>query len=90
MILLGDVKWKKLFNRFLDSSELDYEDLEKLLSIEERISENVRKQDIKEWTGSAEQNSVCDYKVSKSVKSSFQYYEKAKTKKDISYFKFSK
>ena len=90
MILLGDVKWKKLFNRFLDSSQLDHEELEKLLSIEERISENVRKQEKEEWTGTAEQNSLCDFKVSKSVKSSFNYYEKAKTGKDVSYFKFSK
>ena len=77
----------------LDSPELDHdEDAEKLLSIEEEISENVRKQDLgeSEWIGSAEQNSLCDFKVSKCVKSSFQYYEKSKTVKEVSYFKFTK
>lgn len=74
----------------LDWPQFDHEDSEKLLSIEEEISENVRKQDIGEWTGSAEQNSLCDFKVSKSVKSSFQYYEKSKTVKEVSYFKFTK
>ena len=90
LIFSGDAQWKKLFNRFLDSPELDDKDSDILMAIEKRIFENVRKEVALEWIGSAAQNSQCDFKISKCVKSSFMYYEKSKKGKDVSYFKFSK
>ena len=69
---------------------LDEKDCVELLKIEKRICENVKKDLALEWTGSSTQNSQCDFKVSKCVKASFQNYEKTKTGKDVSYFKFTK
>ncbi len=62
------------------------------MSIEKRIFENIVKEVTKDsmWAGSIEQNRLCDFKISKSVKSSFQYYEKSRKAGDVSYFKFTK
>ena len=94
--LPGDQAWKKLFNRFLDSAVLSEEESLELLNIEKRIFNNVKSDVVKEtssdleWVGSAKQNSISDHKISKCIKSSFQYYERSGRGDGPTFFKFKK
>ena len=86
--------WKRIFNRFLDSAVLDEDESLELLNIENRIFNNVKgdvvKETSSEWVGSAEQNSMSDFKISKCMKSSFQYYERSGRGDGPTFFKFKK
>lgn len=83
-----------MFNRFLDSAVLNEEESLELLNIEKRIFNNVKSDVVKEtsseWIGSAEQNSSSDHKISKCIKSSFQYYERSGRGDGPTFFKFKK
>ena len=83
-----------IFNRFLDGAELDDDDRERIMQIEDIIFNNIKKEveddTGKDWSGTAEENRRADFKVSKSVKSSFESYEKTRKSSDASFFRFTK
>ena len=89
---LIDVRvFKSIYYREVDSKS--GEDGEKLRKIEESLFFSEVKANVVEelgpWTGSVEQNSMADMKISKNIKSSFRSYEKNRKKFDECYFKFS-
>ena len=87
----GDIKWKVVFNRFLDSADLSTEDRDKVKIIEQEIFLNIKPHVEKEhvtWDGGRESNRLADFKVAQSVKKSFLNYENDRERRDPKYFKF--
>ena len=83
--------FKSLYYREVDSKS--GEDGDKLRKIEESLFFSQVKADVVEelgpWTGSVEQNSLADMKISKKIRTSFHSYEKNRNTCDVCYFKFS-
>ena len=86
--------WKIVFNRFLDAAELEEEDRDRIMQIEDVIFKNIQKEvehdTGNDWSGTKDENYRADFKIAKSVKSSFESYEKSKQKNDPSFFRFTK
>ena len=86
--------WKIIFNRFLDCAELDDDDRDRIMQIEDIIFNNIKKEveedTGKDFSGTEEENRRADFKVAKSVKSSFESYEKTRKSSDTSFFRFTK
>ena len=86
----GDLKWKKVFYRAVDSPTDPAGD--KLREIEEEVFAEIIKFEVEEemgpWTGSADQNRVADQKIAGCIKSAFKSYEKTRKPFQESYFEF--
>lgn len=88
----SELKWKRLWNRLLDTLEFGKE-REDLLAIENKLFTHIKKEIEAEtglpWTGTEEENYTADLKVATTVYLSFKNYE-AGLKRQGSFFAFKR
>ena len=90
LISLGVAKFRKIFYRLVDGSDID-ENIQRLRTIEAEVFTVIREDKSfgDSWEGNLEQHKMADMKIAGAIRNSFRLYEKNKQEDiDIMYFDF--
>ena len=90
MYILDVKKFRKIFYRLVDGSDID-ENIQRLRTIEAEVFTVIREDKMfgDSWEGSLDQNKMADMKIAGAIRNSFRLYEKNRLENvDTKYFQF--